>query len=61
MSRQCQLILERLRAGSATNGELSTLALKYTSRVSDLRASGYDVKVIEYDRKSGRTVYALNP
>lgn len=42
LSRQCRMILERLQLGPATNRELAELALKYTGRISDLRASGYD-------------------
>jgi hypothetical protein len=46
LSRQCAAILERLRRGPATNVELAVLALKYTSRVSDLRRHGHDVRVV---------------
>lgn len=59
LSGQCQQILDRLKAGRATNRDLSTLSLKYTSRISDLRASGHDVVVVSRDRKSGLTVYEL--
>jgi len=52
-------ILARLRQGPATNDELSRLARKYTSRISDLRQAGYDVRVIEHDRKSGLSLYRL--
>jgi hypothetical protein len=51
--------LERLRAGRATNKELAGIALKYTSRLSDLRAAGYDVRCVRQDRVSGVAVYAL--
>ena len=37
-------ILERLRAGPATNDELAKMSRKYTSRVSDLRKAGYEVE-----------------
>lgn len=37
-------ILARLRQGPATNAELAKISLKYTSRISDLRAAGYDVQ-----------------
>lgn len=59
LSRQCQAILERLRRGRASNRELATLALKYTGRCSDLRAAGYDVRVVEENKASGLHVYAL--
>ena len=57
LSRQCQAILDRLRHGPATNRELSALCLKYTSRISDLRKSGYDVQVVRHDRATGQTWY----
>ena len=36
-------ILARLRYGPATNAQLAGLSLKYTARISDLRAAGYTV------------------
>ena len=58
LSRQCVEILERLKSGPATNGALSRCALKYTGRISDLRAAGYDIRII--DRFPGGIVmYAL--
>lgn len=59
LSNQCRLILERLRAGNATNRELSQISLKYTGRVSDLRAAGYVIEVIERSHETGLNVYAL--
>lgn len=59
LSAQCSAILQRLRQGPATNVELATMALKYTSRLSDLRAAGYDVQVSERDHTTGRVVYVL--
>lgn len=59
LSRQCEAILLRLRAGPATNAELAQIALKYTSRISDLRKAGYDVRVTRRERKSGVTVYEM--
>ena len=52
-------ILERLQCGPATNRALAKISLKYTSRISDLRAAGYDVRVVSADRKTGVTVYEL--
>ena len=46
LSAQSLAILERLRRGRATNAELAGIALKYTSRTSDLRAAGYDVRCV---------------
>jgi 23S rRNA C2498 (ribose-2'-O)-methylase RlmM len=59
LSRQCALILERLRIGTVTNHELAAIALKYTGRISDLRAAGYRIDVIERDRVSGLVRYSL--
>jgi hypothetical protein len=50
---------EGLHQGPATNREPAGLSLKYTSRLSDLRAAGYDVRVVERDYATGRTVYKL--
>lgn len=59
LSTQCQKILDRLKAGPATNRELAEIALKYTGRLSDLRASGFSVAVMSRDRASGLTWYHL--
>lgn len=59
LSGQNARILERLRRGPATNDELSGIARKYTSRISDLRAAGHDVRVIEHDRTTGVVLYKL--
>ncbi len=44
LTGQNALILARLRQGPATAAELAQISLKYTSRISDLRAAGYEVK-----------------
>jgi uncharacterized protein (UPF0128 family) len=49
-------ILNRLQQGPATARELAELSLKYTSRVSDLRRAGHDVRCREAD---GRSTYFL--
>lgn len=59
LSKQCRQILWRLEQGPATNVELASIALKYTSRLSDLRAAGYDVQVVERDHRTGVVRYAL--
>lgn len=59
LTRQCRLILERLRQGTATNDELSQIARKYTGRVSDLRKSGWDIRCIRQNHKTGVSWYAL--
>ena len=57
LSGQNLAIMERLQRGPATNRELAQLSLKYTSRISDLRANGNDILA---DRKQGGlTVYRL--
>jgi hypothetical protein len=60
LSRQCGAILMRLKQSNATNQELSAISLKYTGRISDLRAAGYDVRVVSRDHKTGITVYGLD-
>jgi hypothetical protein len=57
LSRQCRLILARLRAGPATNAELAQIALKYTSRISDIRDNGYVIRCTR--GRGGLTVYRL--
>lgn len=43
LTGQNAAVLARLRAGPATNAELAAIALKYTSRISDLRRAGFTV------------------
>ena len=43
LTGQNHMILLRLRQGPASNVELADLSLKYTSRISDLRAAGYRI------------------
>lgn len=50
-------ILQRLRNGPATNGELAAIALKYTSRISDLRKHG--VKIEAKREEHGIVTYRL--
>jgi hypothetical protein len=61
LSRQCQAILDLLRRGRVSNHTLAQISLKYTSRLSDLRAAGHDVRVVTQDRRTGVTVYELRP
>lgn len=44
LSNQCQEILAALKQGPKTNAELAGIALKYTSRLSDIRRAGYKIK-----------------
>jgi hypothetical protein len=50
LGQQCAKILSLLRDGPQTNFCLSSVALKYTSRISDLRLLGY---VIDCERLNG--------
>lgn len=59
LSQQCERILARLRQGPATNRELAELALKYTGRISELKAAGHRVECFEQDRLTGLTRYRL--
>lgn len=59
LSAQSQAILDRLRRGPATNYELAQIALKYTSRLSDCRKAGYDVRMVSRNYETGVTLYRL--
>lgn len=50
-------ILQRLKCGPCLNVELAQISLKYTSRVSDLRAAGYEIECQRLD--GGKTLYKL--
>ena len=45
-------LLKRRRSEGATNWELAEMALKYTSRMSDIRKLGY---IVNCQREDGRT------
>ena len=57
LSEQNQRVLARLQQGPASNRDLAAIALKYTSRISDLRAAGYVIVPVE--RSGGLTIYEL--
>jgi len=59
LSAQCARILERLRLGPATNGELARACLNSRARVSDLRAAGYDIECYDRDHVTGLSWYRL--
>lgn len=59
LSGQNLRILKRLQHGPATNRELAQISLKYTSRLSDCKAAGWDIRIVERDRKTGRVLYQL--
>lgn len=58
LSDQCREILDRLRRSPATNRELAGYALKYTSRISDLREAGFDIR--NERLRQGLTLYTLH-
>jgi len=50
LENQCRTILTLLKQRGnqgATNAELSRIALKYTSRISDLRDAGHDIRCFQ--------------
>lgn len=52
-------LLKKRRSAGCTNAELAEISLKYTSRISDLRAAGWRISC---NRVSGRTYkYMLSP
>jgi hypothetical protein len=59
LSRQCEAILNVLRIGPQPNTRLAQIALKYTSRISDIRKAGYRIKCVRRDHVLGRTWYEL--
>lgn len=59
LSAQCARILARLRQGPATNRELAAIALKYTGRLSDLRAAGHAVTKFDLNHATGECWYRL--
>ena len=52
-------MLDRLRYGPATNRDLAEIGLKYTGRISDLRAAGYRIVVTSKCVETGRCIYEL--
>jgi hypothetical protein len=58
VSRQALAVLDRLRRGPATNRELLDVAIRYGSRIHDLRKAGYTIDKQE-DHKTGLTTYKL--
>jgi hypothetical protein len=61
LSRQCRDILTLLQRGEQTNRDLAAVSLKYTSRISDLRASGFDIRVSARNHATGEVIYRLIP
>jgi TPP-dependent trihydroxycyclohexane-1,2-dione (THcHDO) dehydratase len=61
LKRQAIAVLERLQAGRASNLELVDAGggVRYSARIAELRAVGYDVQIVERDHATGRVVYEL--
>lgn len=59
LSRQCRAIVDRLAQGPALNTELASIALKYTSRLSDIRKAGYEIRCTTIDARAGLYRYEL--
>lgn len=60
LTGQNAAILARLKTGLVSNTELATMALKYTSRLSDIRAAGHRVRVTHRDHLTGVVWYGLD-
>jgi hypothetical protein len=59
LSGQNKAILALLRSRAQTNVELAVVSLKYTSRVSDLRAAGYKISCERLCGVAGVWLYRL--
>lgn len=57
LTGQNAAILAELRRGPTTNTALAELSLKYTSRISDLRAAGFTIECSRL--QGGLTIYTL--
>jgi hypothetical protein len=56
---QADRVLARLQQGPASNAELATISLKYTSRISDLRVRGHVIEAFDHDHGTGECWYRL--
>jgi len=57
LTGQNALVLDALQHGPKTNKQLAFFSLKYTSRISDLRAAGYTISCERLD--GGLRLYRL--
>lgn len=57
---QCLKMLRCFLDGPASNDELSRIGRKYTSRISDLRKSGFRIDKVSQDHETGLAWYRLN-
>jgi hypothetical protein len=66
LSGQCERILALLERGPVTNRRLAEIALKYTSRISDIRAYFKEIgrtdkiDIINKCHKTGLRIYELH-
>lgn len=58
LSRECRGVLERLQQGRQSSRDLAAVSLKYTARISDLRAAGYEITA---ERTPAGWWYVLKP
>jgi hypothetical protein len=57
---QCEVILSMLRdRGRISNRDLASVALKYSSRITDLRNAGHNIVCVDHDKKTGLAHYEL--
>ena len=64
LAGQNERILARLRKGPATNVELAAVSLKYTSRISDIRAHlahATGERIVCRKGAGGLTTYTIEP
>lgn len=59
VSKQALQVLEQLRSGPKTNRQLLEVAIRYGSRLHDLRKAGYDIQIVSKDEASGLVTYKL--
>lgn len=59
LASQSISIVRRLRQGTATNIELSAIALRYSARINELRNRGYEIAIVDRNRLTGVNVYEL--
>lgn len=59
LAAQNATILSMLEHGDVSNRQLASVALKYTSRISDLRKAGHNIRLLRHNRATGETWYRL--
>lgn len=59
LGKQQREILERLRSGPATSGDLARIGIRYSARIEELRKAGYRIQIVKADHASGLRTYVL--